>query len=125
MEGFNFKKPAIFILVLFLLLAGFFIFVSSVKAESPMPAINYAPNFWFDSQEKYYPANPLDFYFENGVEINGEIAVNKYNQLSLKGKLDNLTVLYHIQNYGSQWVYQYLPIPPIVDRIEFEEIIRF
>jgi len=124
MEGFNFKKPAYFLLVL-IFLAGFFIFVSFAKAESLPPAINYAPNFWFDSQEQYYPVNPLDFYFESGLEISGEIAINKYNQLSLKGKLDNLTVLYHIKDEGNQWVYQYLPIPPIVDRIEFEEIIRF
>ena len=125
MEGFNFKKPAIFLLVLIIFLAGFFVLAPIVKAESPLPAINYAPNFWFDSQEQYYPVDPLDFYFENGLEINGEIAVNKYNQLSLKGKLDNLTVFYHIKDEGNQWVYQYLPIPPIVDRIEFEEIIRF
>jgi len=106
MEGFNFKKPAYFLLVL-IFLAGFFIFVSFAKAESLPPAINYAPNFWFDSQEQYYPVNPLDFYFENGLEINGEIAINKYNQLSLKGKLDNLTVFYHIKDEGNQWVYQY------------------
>jgi len=107
MEGFNFKKPAIFLLVLVWLVAGFFVFTLTVSAESPPSAINYAPNFWFDSQEKYYPANPLDFYFENGIEINGELAVNKYNQLSLEAKLENLTVFYHILDYGNQWVYQY------------------
>ncbi|GAF74418.1 unnamed protein product, partial [marine sediment metagenome] len=107
MEGFNFKKPAIFILVLIIFLAGFFVFVQTAIASTPPPAENYAPNFWFDSQEQYYPTNPLDFYFESGVEISGEIAVNKYNQLSFQEKLENLTVLYHIQDYGSQWVYQY------------------
>jgi len=106
MEGL-FKKSAVFLLFLICLTAGFFVLVSSAKAESPPPAINYAPNFWFDSQEEYYPANPLDFYFENGIEIDGEIAVNKYEQLSLEVKLENLTVLYHIQDYGSQWIYQY------------------
>ena len=83
MEGIIFKKPVIFLLILGLLITGFFIFVPLAKAESALPAINYAPNFWFASKEQYYPANPLDFYFENGIEINGEIAVNKYNQLSL------------------------------------------
>jgi len=107
MEGFNFKKPAYFLLVLIIFLAGFFVLAPFAKAESPPPAINYAPNFWFDSQEKYYPVNPLDFYFESGVEINGEIAVNKYNQLSLEAKLRNMTVFYHILDYGNQWVYQY------------------
>jgi len=107
MEGLIFKKPVIFLLVLGLLITGFFILVPLAKAESAPPAINYAPNLWFDSQEQYYPTNPLDFYFENGIEINGEIAVNKYNQLSLETKIKNMTVLYHILDYGNQWVYQY------------------
>ena len=101
------EKPTILLLFFVFLIAGFFIFVPLTKAESAPPAINYAPNFWFDSQEQYYPVNPLDFYFENGIEINGEIAVNKYNQLSLETKLENITVLYHILDYGNQWVYQY------------------
>ena len=107
MEGIILKKPVIFLLILGLFITGFFILAPLAKAESAPPAINYAPNFWFDSQEQYYPANPLDFYFENGIEINGEIAVNKYNQLSLETKLENMTILYHILDYGSQWIYQY------------------
>ena len=72
------KKSTILLLFLVFLIVGFFIFVQSAKASSdPLPAINFAPNFWFDSEEKYYPANPLDFYFANGIEISGEIAVDK------------------------------------------------
>ena len=75
-------------------------------ASAP-PALDYAPNLWFDSQEQYYPVNPLDFYFENNQEISGQEAIEKYNQLSFKEKVNNLTVLYHIQDNASQWVYQY------------------
>jgi len=102
------KKPTILLLFFVFLIVGFFVFVEEAKASSdPLPAINYAPNFWFDVEEKYYPANPLDFYFANGIEINGEIAVDKYNQLSLEEKIANLTVFYHIYDHGHQWVYQY------------------
>jgi len=105
------EKPVVFGFTLFsLILAGFFIFVSVHSYDSSIaapPAINYAPNLWFDSQEKYYPTNILDFYFENGIEIEGEVAVEKYSKLSLKEKLNNLTVFYHIEDEGNQWVYQY------------------
>ena len=96
--------------LLSLVMAGFLFFVSVHSYESSTvapPAINYAPNLWFDSEEKYYPVNIWDSYFENGIEIEGEKAVNKYNKLSLKDKLNNLTVFYHIDNEGNQWVYQY------------------
>ncbi len=95
-----------FILPAFLwIIAGFFVFADA--ANSPPPASNYAPNLWFDSREQYFPTNPLDFYYENGQEISGEIAVSKYNQLSVQDKINNLTVLYHIEDEGNQWVYQY------------------
>lgn len=104
--GSKFQKTAVFCLVLAGLIAVF-CFNSVKAADVPPPAVNYAPNLWFDSEEKYYPVNPLDFYYENGLEINGEIAVDKYNQLSVQEKINNLTVLYHILDYGDQWVYQY------------------
>jgi parallel beta-helix repeat protein len=100
-----FRKPILFLFTL-IFLAGLFGFVFRAEA-SALPAINYAPNLWFDSGEQYYPANPLKFYYENGTEISGQKAVDKYNRLSLEQKVSNLTVLYHIQDYGSQWVYQY------------------
>ena len=117
------RKIPVFLLFLILFLISF-----SVLAQNddftPPSAIDYAPNFWFDSEEKYYPVNPLDFYFENGMEIIGEIAVDKYNQLSFEQKLNEITVFYHIKDEGNQWVYQYLPIPCIVYSIEFEEVIK-
>ena len=80
MEGIIFKKPVIFLLVLGLFIIGFFIFVPLAKAESAPPAINYAPNFWFDSQEKYYPANPSDFYFET----TGDAWIKKYGNTEIQ-----------------------------------------
>ena len=81
----------LFLLIIF---ASFFFCATSTV---PSSAENYSPNLWFDSQEQYYPTNPLDFYFENNLEIDGEEAVNKYNQLSQQEKLNNLTVFYHIE----------------------------
>ncbi len=112
MEEWRFKKSAIFLLVLFLLLAVVFslahVFSWAQDTNlTPPPAINYAPNLWFDSEEQYYPVNPLDFYYQNGEEIPGQVAVEKYNQLSFQDKLNKLTVFYHILDYNDQWVYQY------------------
>ncbi len=106
MEGLFFKKSAIFLLGSGLFLAGFFVFGQDNNSVPPS-AVNYAPNFWFDVNEKYYPSNPLDFYFENNQEISGEIAVSKYNSLSVEEKIRYLTVFYHIEGEGNQWVYQY------------------
>jgi len=86
-----------------------FLFCANASfASSPPPAINYAPNLWFDSEEQYYPANPLDFYFEKNLEeIPGEIAKTKYENLSLEEKLKYFTVFYRIIDEGNEWVYQY------------------
>ncbi|MBU2473040.1 PQQ-binding-like beta-propeller repeat protein, partial [Patescibacteria group bacterium] len=102
MKGKIFKGSTIFLVVF-----GCFVFGFFAEAQTSPPALDYAPNLWFDSQEKYYPANPLDFYFENSQEIEGEKAVNKYNQLSLEEKLDKMTVFYHIEDEGVEWVYEY------------------
>jgi len=85
--------------------AGFFILV--LPALAAAPAINYAPNLRFSSGEKYFPADPLEFYYENGQEISGEIAVLKYNNLTIQEKLNKLTVLYHIEDEGDELVYEY------------------
>ncbi len=92
---------------LFLLLSLFFIPSLVWASQTPPSAQNYAPNLWFSLGEEYYPVNPLDFYFENGQEINGQKAVKKYNQLHLKEKIKNMVVFYHILDYGDEWVYQY------------------
>ena len=86
----------------------FLFWAGTVLASSPPPAINYAPNLWFDSEEEYYPANPLDFYFdENLEEIPGEIAKAKYDKLSLEEKLKYFTIFYRIVDHNDEWVYQY------------------
>ena len=97
-----------YILFLFVSIIASFFFCANAYSGAISPAAqNYTPNFWFDSQEQYYPANPLDFYFENNIEISGKKAVSRYNQLSQQEKINNLTVFYHIQDNGNQWVYQY------------------
>ncbi len=93
--------------ILFILLIFFIPSLAWASQQTPPAVQNYAPNLWFSSGEKYYPVNPLDFYFENKQEIQGEKAVNKYNQLSLQEKLKKMNVLYHILDYGDEWVYQY------------------
>ncbi len=105
------EKPILFGFTLLSLVSAGFLFFTSVysfetSVEVPSP-INYAPNLWFDSDEKYYPVNIWDSYFENGVEIEGYRAVEKYTKLSLQDKLNKLTVFYHIEDEGDQWVYQY------------------
>lgn len=98
-----FKYP-LFLLIIFLS----FYFCFQARAENiPNPAKDYTPNLWFDSQEQYYPANPLDFYFKNNTEISGKEAVEEYDSLSKQEKINNLTVFFHIQDNGDQWVYQY------------------
>jgi len=90
------------------LTTGFFFCVFAQNDNNNPPSIlNYAPNFQFDSEEKYYPADPLDFYFENGEEIEGEKARKKYYNLSDEAKKDNFVVFYHIEDEGDHWVYQY------------------
>jgi len=61
-----------YFLFLIIIIASFFFCAQAQAVDIPFPAENYTPNLWFDSQEKYYPANPLDFYFENNTEISGE-----------------------------------------------------
>ncbi|MFY9457502.1 MAG: hypothetical protein WAP23_01040, partial [Candidatus Spechtbacterales bacterium] len=81
--------------------------VGTDRADYPN-ARDYAPNFWFDSEEKYYPADPLDFYYEeNGNEISGAVAVAKYNGLSLEEKLNRAKIFYKVDDSGSEFVYQY------------------
>ena len=97
-------KHFLFSLIIFV---SFFFCAQVYSADIPLSAENYAPNLWFDSQEQYYPANPLDFYFENNIEISGEKAVQKYNKLSQQEKINKLTVFYNIQDEGDQLIYQY------------------
>jgi len=81
--------------------------VATDRADYP-DVREFAPNLWFDSEEKYYPTNPLDFYYdENLVEVAGGDARQKYDNLSQDGKLENFVVYYNIDDSGSDLVYQY------------------
>ena len=94
-----------------LLIEGFFVF-SVFQTENlsyPDPR-NYAPNFWFDSEEKYFPCNPLDFnYDKNLQEIPAEKAKEKYDSLTKQEKLNHFTVFYHLvdDKENNQWIYEY------------------
>ncbi len=105
MVNFFCQRLIVFLLLLVVFFSGFFVWADS--NNSPPSAKNYAPNFWFDSDERYYPVNPLDFYFENGLEISGELAVEKYDRLSFEQKINHFTVFYHIYDSGDEFVYQF------------------
>ena len=107
-------KTKIFFLIfsLFLLLIeGFFVFSIFQTKNLPYPdPKNYAPNFWFDSEEKYFPCNPLDFnYDKNLQEIPAEKAKEKYDNLTKQEKLNHFAVFYHLvdDKENDQWIYEY------------------
>jgi len=75
--------------------------------NAPYPAENYAPNFWFDSSEQYFPTDPYKYYYENGEQIAGDLAVDKYNKLSTEQKISNTEVFCHISETETEWVYEY------------------
>ncbi len=86
-----------------------FLVIAQNDLSSDFPqAANYAPNFWFDSEEKYFPCNPLDFYYDKNLnELSGADAQAKYGGLSLDKKLSNFRVFYEISDQGKEIVYQY------------------
>ncbi|MBU3924613.1 hypothetical protein KJ854_01615, partial [Patescibacteria group bacterium] len=106
MKSFVFRKSYILLFVSFALGFAFFV-LGQNDGNNPPSALDYAPNFQFDPDEQYYPADPLDFYFVNGEEIEGAEAKAKYNDLSFADKINNFVVFYHIEDEGDHWVYQY------------------
>lgn len=100
------KKLIVPIVILAIGAIGFLVWAQNGASTPPSPE-NFAPNFWFDSDEKYFPADPLDFYYENGEEIEGEKAIAKYNSLSLSEKLSKFKVFYTIKDQSNEWVYEY------------------
>jgi hypothetical protein len=104
------------ILILNLIFLSFFIFsfafATFPKSENfifsqPPSAKDFAPNFWFDSKEEYFPTDPLEFYYQNGQELPGELAKSKYDNLSLKEKLEKFKVFYEIKEKKDQWIIEY------------------
>jgi len=106
MKSFVFRSLYILFFVILVFLFAFLVLGQGNK-NNPPSALNYAPNFQFDPEEEYYPADPLDFYFENGEEVEGEKARAKYYKLSFSDKIKNFVVFYHIEDEGGHWVYQY------------------
>ena len=97
------------ILGIFLVWMGFFVFAQDTSNQVSYPdPKTYAPNLWFDSEEKYYPANPLDFYYDDDLnELGGKEARATYDALSQDEKLKNFRVFYNIDDSGNEIVYQY------------------
>lgn len=93
--------------LMFLIFTFLFIWAQNFKSLQPPSASEYAPNFWFDSREKYFPTDPLDFYFENDQEVEGRKAVEKYDHLSTDEKLSKIKLFFTIKDIGDEWVYEY------------------
>lgn len=102
----NISSKIIFSVLLIFVGIGIFIFAQD--SSLPPSAQTYAPNLWFDSEEKYFPTDPLKFYFDDNLnEVTGQEAVDKYLALPLDEKLKNFQVFYHITDGGNEWIYQY------------------
>jgi len=103
-------RNKVFLICIFILaFFGFLIFAQNQDfgSFSGISARYYAPNLWFDSEENYFPTNPLNFYFENNSEIPGEEAVKKYKNLSKTEKLKNSSVFYYEKDLGNEIVFEY------------------
>ncbi len=108
----DFKIKVIPFIFIFLLLIGvYFVFSAPLNQKTLYPAPkNYAPNFWFDTEERYFPCNPLDFnYDKNLQEIPAEKAKEKYDSLTTQEKLNHFTIFYHLvdDKKNNQWIYEY------------------
>jgi hypothetical protein len=68
-----------------------------------VPALKYAPNFWFDSEEQLYPCSP----FFDDEDLSGEDNKNDYYNLNFSQKMDNFTIYYHTVDTGEEVVYEY------------------
>jgi len=104
----NFIKKSLFIVLIAVILGGaaFLIWAGDLgDFEAPSPR-DYAPNFWFDSEENYYPVTPF-FYTDDFEEISGAEAKTRYDSLSFEQKMDKFKVFYHIAESDNQWVYEY------------------
>jgi len=107
----NMKKYFIILTAILLVVggAGFLLWAQIGVDRTDYPdAKEYAPSFWFDSEENYYPTSPLDFYYdENLNEVAGVEARQKYDNLTEDGKLENFKIYYNIDDSGNELVYQY------------------
>ena len=104
------KTRILFCFSLLVLLAGVcVVFSAHQKQKFPYPnPEDYAPNFWFDSEEEYYPCNPLEFNYDNDLnELPAQEAKEKYESLSKEEKLNHFTVFYNVIDDNNQWIYEY------------------
>ena len=101
MRGFKIKVVS-FIFVFLLLIGVYFVFSVSLnqKASYPNPK-NYTPNFWFNTEEKYFPCSPLGFNYDKNLnELPAKEVKAKYDSLSTKEKLNYFTVFYNVIDNG-------------------------
>jgi len=108
MRGFKIKVVS-FIFIFLLLIGVYFVFSVSLNQKAPYPnPKNYAPNFWFDTEEKYFPCSPLDFNYDKNLnELPAEEAKAKYDSLSIEEKLNYFTVFCNVIDNSNQWIYEY------------------
>jgi len=105
----NFKVS---LLLLVISLVGLSFLVFALNQENYSYDLNlakkYAPDFWFDSEEKYYPCDYSEFYYDkNGDEVPGDIAVSNYNRLTKEEKLNHFKVFYKVKNESEETVIEY------------------
>jgi hypothetical protein len=103
-----FQKIIIFSSIALLSIITFFVFAIDNNSSQIPDAKTYAPNFHFDSEEKYFPVDPLEFYYDKDLnEIPGKEARAKYDNLSLQDKLNTFKVFYKITESQNELIYQY------------------
>ena len=103
------------LLFFLLILAGavcWALFENANKFNDVELAREYAPEFWFAQEEKYYPCDYSLFFFDkDNNEIPGELAKQKYDSLSFQDKLRNFKVFYNVDKSDpNQTIIQYWTI---------------
>ncbi|WAC05253.1 MAG: PKD domain-containing protein [Methanoregula sp.] len=85
---------------------------------APEDVKRYAPNLWFEDSENYYPINPF-FYVNDFDKINGENGKNSYLAMTKDQKINNITVLYHVdERIPDTKVYEYWFYYPFNDFLD-------
>lgn len=102
------KKIATIGIILFLSIF-FAIAQSTIKQSQNLAdlAEKYAPNFWFDSEEKYFPCDYSNYFYENSSERTGAQAKARYDALGTREKLQAFKIFYNISQSSQETAIQY------------------
>lgn len=74
-------------------------------AENYFLANKFAPNFLFDSQEKFFPCDYSQFFYDaSREEIRGSLAVNKYQELLPVEKLSHFQIYYNVKKLDNNQI---------------------